>query len=143
MSPKHGQQLEHPAVLTMASSYIACMRLEHFLGSNASGHILRRMVNLLPWIEGVVALAIFTMAIRVDTRDSQCFARTFSWSPATTALEHHWRSFENIDFFNVPPKYLGVNQTNELEEAWQELLPGRSSHCGQLITISKTTNCDR
>lgn len=71
----------------------------------------------------ISSLAIFYFAATGLPTDRHCVSRSFSWSPASAAIEYHWENFENVDFFTVSP-YFGLEQTEAIERAWGQLLPG-------------------
>ena len=70
-----------------------------------------------------LSIAVLICALRLEPNDAQCVQRSFAWSPASDQIEYHWETFDNIDFFTKTP-YFGLVPTDEIEDAWNDILPG-------------------
>jgi hypothetical protein len=75
------------------------------------------------WFLILASVFISIRALKLEPTDAQCVQDSFSWSPASDQIAYHWEAFANIDFFTKTP-YFGLVPTEEIEDAWNDLLPG-------------------
>jgi Mycotoxin biosynthesis protein UstYa len=71
----------------------------------------------------LAAVFISIRAFQLEPSDGQCVHHSFSWSPALDQIEYHWETFDDVDFFTKTP-YFGLRQTEDIEDVWNDLLPG-------------------
>lgn len=68
------------------------------------------------------ATVISFAALRVQPNDVSCDRLTYPWSPAFDVVRYHWETFEDHGF-SLNTLCFAFDQTDELENAWHELLP--------------------
>lgn len=98
--------------------------------SSGSYKALNHLLVCLPLVQIPASAIISIEALRLKPSEIQCFDRSFSWSPASLEIEYHWETFDNIDLFIDTP-YSGLTQTDEIEQAWDKILPGRQAHANE------------
>ncbi|KAK7943316.1 uncharacterized protein PG986_012429 [Apiospora aurea] len=90
---------------------------------------LRRERNLSQyrmWLASVVLCSLSALvsfcAHSLKATDIQCVRHQTSWSPATEAIEYHWETWEDFDFF-TKSGYFQRKPSEEVDQAWDALLP--------------------
>ena len=91
------------------------------------GRYSRTSKACLPWLGPSIlplltSVLVFILAPCHEPSDIQCVRHRFSWSPAIDSIKYHHETFDNIDFFTETP-YFGLVPTQEIEDAWNEILP--------------------
>jgi len=74
----------------------------------------------------------FITAFFIEPTDRQCDLHTYPWSPAVDSIRYHWETFENVQFSMTTP-YFGFVPTEDIEQAWDELLPRMPSRTGPQV----------
>lgn len=104
------------------------------------------MLSLLPipflyWVIGsdIHIDGHFHMCSQLEPTDAQRIHHSFSWSLASDQIDYHWETFDNIDFFTKTP-YFGLVPTEEIESAWNDLLPGIEFVTRTILAPANTYN---
>jgi hypothetical protein len=88
--------------------------------------------SLLPPVILLCAAAIVVAAFRVYPSDASCDRHRYPWSPALDMVEYRWETFENHQF-SISTPYFGFTPTDQIENAWNELLPSRGLHTQKTV----------
>ncbi|GAQ47691.1 hypothetical protein CBS76997_1563 [Aspergillus niger] len=70
----------------------------------------------------VCAALIVLKALHIEPSEASCDKLTYPWSPALDIIKYHWETFENHQF-SIKTSYFSFRPTQEIEDAWNELLP--------------------
>ncbi|KAK3688792.1 hypothetical protein B0T22DRAFT_407429 [Podospora appendiculata] len=91
--------------------------------TNRKPHRFLRVRYLCSIFLLVTAAAIFAAAAsQAQLTDTKCDRHTYPWSPALDIIHYHWETFENHQF-SIKTPYFGFKPTDDVEDAWNKLLP--------------------
>lgn len=86
----------------------------------------RNLSQYLMWLASAVLCSLSAVVSfcghRLKPTDIQCVRNRSSWSPATNAIEYHWETWEDFDFF-TKSGYFQRKPSEEVDQAWDALLP--------------------
>lgn len=83
----------------------------------------------LPWIASCLLLLLsgllFVLAFNIVPTDAQCIRHNFVWSPALDEIKYSWETFADTPFL-IESKFFGPMLSQEIEDAWEDVLVGMS-----------------
>ena len=68
------------------------------------------------------ATTVVFAAFRIHPNDASCDRHRYPWSPALQMVEYRWETFKNHQF-SISTPYFGFKPTDQIENAWDELIP--------------------